>query len=81
MTDPLTGALEDATAQVAAVADPVERFRAARERRAAITQADRELTEIEKAVVWELYEGRTWAEVGKILGFSGSRAEAIARGR
>lgn len=81
MTDPLTSALEDAITQVAEVTDPTERFRAAREKRAAITDADRRLTEIEKAVVWELYEGRTWAEVGKLLGFSGSRAEAIARGR
>lgn len=81
MTDPLTSALEDAITQVAEVTDPAERFRAARDKRAAITEADRRLTEIEKAVVWELYEGRTWAEVGQILGFSGSRAEAIARGR
>jgi hypothetical protein len=83
MTDALTEYAEAEAAPVAAIADPIERFEAAKIERSKHGAADRALMEIQKAVVWELYEpeGRTWADVGKLLGFSGSRAEAIARGR
>ncbi|MGW5426853.1 hypothetical protein ACWET9_06450 [Streptomyces sp. NPDC004059] len=81
MTEALADALETATAAVTAIDDPVERFQKARDLRAEIADADRSLLEIQRSVIWSLYEGRTWAEVGAMLGFSGSRAEAIARGR
>lgn len=81
MTDALTEYAEAEAAPVAAIADPIERFEAAKNERAKHGAADRALMEIQKAVVWELYENRTWAEVGELLGFSGSRAEALARGR
>jgi hypothetical protein len=81
MTDTLTDALETATVAVTAIADPVERFQKARDLRTELADADRALLDIQRDVVWSLYEGRTWAEVGRMLGFSGSRAEAIARGR
>jgi hypothetical protein len=81
MTDALTEYANAEAAPVAAIADPIERFEAAKNERAKHNAADRALMEIQKAVVWELYEGRTWAEVGDLLGFSGSRAEALARGR
>lgn len=81
MTDALTEYANREAAPVAAIADPIERFAVARDERAKHGAADRALMEIQKAVVWELYEGRTWAQVGDLLGFSGSRAEALARGR
>lgn len=81
MTDALTEYAEAEAAPVAAIADPIERFEAAKNERAKHSAADRALMEIQKAVVWELHESRTWAEVGDLLGFSGSRAEALARGR
>jgi hypothetical protein len=77
MTDTPT---EDAATQPS-VEDLAERFRTARARRAEIALEDRSLKAVEKDVVWTLYEGRTWKQVGEILGFSGSRAEAIARSR
>lgn len=81
MTPALTEAIEAATNDVKAIEDLVERFRAARELRDEIGDADRSLMEIQRSTVWQLHEGRSWAEVGELLGFSGSRAEAIARGR
>lgn len=82
MTDALTETLEATVAEVAAHEDPVERYHAAREARALIREnGDQALHAIQKAVVQELRSGRTWAEVGKLLGTSGSRAEALASGR
>ncbi|OLZ72543.1 hypothetical protein AVW11_03895 [Streptomyces amritsarensis] len=72
--------IEDA-ATPPSVEDLAERFRIARARRAEIALEDRSLKAVEKDVVWTLYEGRTWKQVGEILGFTGSRAEAIARSR
>ncbi|ARX81556.1 hypothetical protein SMD44_00954 [Streptomyces alboflavus] len=81
MTDALDEAIEAATQDVTAISDPVASFRATREVRAQLNAGDRRLIEHEKRMVWLLREGRTWEEVGEMLGFSGSRAEAIARGR
>ncbi|MBT2467818.1 hypothetical protein J7E97_08015 [Streptomyces sp. ISL-66] len=77
MTDTPT---EDASTQPL-VENLAERFRTTRARRAEIALEDRSLKAIEKEIVWILYEGRTWKQVGELLGFSGSRAEAIARSR
>ncbi|WP_189764667.1 hypothetical protein [Streptomyces xanthochromogenes] len=81
MSEALSEALDTALSEAAEVADLVERFRAARRLRARISATDRGAMEIEQGVVWALHEGRSWADVGDLLGFSGSRAEAIARGR
>jgi hypothetical protein len=82
MTDATTAAIEDATAAVAAIEDPVARFEAARAERAKYAAGDRAMLALQREVVRALHErDRSWAEVGKMLGFSGSRAEAIARER
>lgn len=81
MTNALTQPLVAAETEVLATGDLIERYMAARENRAEIAASDRRHMEIQRDVVWKLYEGRTWAEVGKLLHISGSRAEAIARGR
>lgn len=81
MTDALTTAIEDAIEDVAATADPVERYRQARILRAELIDGDHKLKAIQQAVALDLKTGRTWAQVGKALGVSGSRAEALAKGR
>lgn len=81
MTEALTEAIEATTAEVKAIENLIERFHRARDRRADLSAGDQALMEIQRATVWELHDGRSWAEVGELLGFSGSRAEAIARGR
>lgn len=67
--------------RVRAIQDPVLRFHAAREIRQQFASEDDQLRQRQQTLVQRLKEGRTWAQVGKILGFSGSRAEAFAKGR
>lgn len=81
MTDALTTTIETATERVAAIADPVERYNAAREIRGQIADGDRELRLIQQRTVKSLKTDRTWAEVGRMIGVSGSRAEQLATGR
>ncbi|MGW8679615.1 hypothetical protein ACWGNN_00850 [Streptomyces sp. NPDC055817] len=81
MTEALIEAIGAATTEVKAIDDPVERFQQARTLRTEMGAGDQALMEIQRAAVWALHEGRSWAQVGELLGFSGSRAEAIARGR
>ncbi|GAA3384451.1 hypothetical protein [Streptomyces racemochromogenes] len=80
MTDSPTPPSEE-QAEPLSAEEMAARFRAARLRRAELAEEDRVQKQIEEAMVWGLHEGRSWAEVGRILGFSGSRAEAIARRR
>lgn len=82
MTNSLTDAIEAVTVAVKAIKDPAERFRAARDRREEIGDGDQALLNVQRAAIWDLYETKSsWRQVGEELGFSGSRAEAIARGR
>jgi hypothetical protein len=81
MTEALTTAIEAAAEEVAAVTDPVERYHRARTIRAQLLDADHHLKAIQQAVAVDLKAGRTWAQVGEALGVTGSRAEALAKGR
>ncbi len=82
MTDALTEAQEAKVAEVVARADPAERYAAAREARAKNRETyDRRLQEIQKDAIRELRPGRTWAEVGKLIGTTGSWAEALVSDR
>lgn len=81
MTEALTATIEDAIEDVASVADPVERYNRAREIRAQLIDGDLKLKVIQQAVANHLKPGRTWAQVGDALGVTGSRAEALAKGR
>lgn len=82
MTDALTEAQEAKVAEVAAHEDPAERYQAAREARAQNRENyDYRLQEIQKTAVRELRPGRTWAEVGKLIGTTGSWAEALVSDR
>lgn len=81
MTDALTDTLDTTADAVDAIDDDVECYKAAREARGKIGLGDRRLMEIQRERVLRLRDGRSWAEVGELLDISGSRAEAIARGR
>lgn len=81
MTEALTTAIEDAIGDVEATADPVERYHQARLIRAQLIDGDHKLKAIQQAVANDLKDGRTWAQVGEALGVTGSRAEALAKGR
>jgi hypothetical protein len=81
MTNALTTSLKAAVTDVAAIPDLVERYQEARRRRTELGETDRELMLVQQAVAEELKEGRTWADVGRLLGVTGSRAEQIAKGR
>lgn len=90
MTDALTtAAIEAATQQVisaatehvASIDDLAERYQAARRVRAHLDEGNQALKEIQQAVAKDLKPGRTWAQVGQLLGVSGSRAEALAKDR
>ena len=81
MTDALTESLEAKVAEVAALEDLVERGLAARLVRDQLAATDRTLYAIQQAAVRELREGRTWEEVGRLFGRTGSWAEALAKGR
>lgn len=73
--------LAASVAEVRAIVDPIEQFRAAKGRRETMAGSDKRLAAILREVVIELKDGRSWREVGELLGFSGARAEAIAKGR
>jgi hypothetical protein len=78
MTEPAPAAILALVADLNTVADPAERFRAARDARAAATDA---VDGVLAAAVLELKDGRSWREVGAVLDMTGSRAEQIARRR
>ncbi|MFV8127513.1 hypothetical protein [Streptomyces syringium] len=81
MTEALKAAVATAVAEVAAIPDLVERYQAARSTRGQLSEGDRALKLVQQEIARLLKPGKTWAEVGKILGVTGSRAEQIAKGR
>lgn len=81
MTHALTPSIEAAIEDIAAVIDPVERFNEGRKIRSAFADGERKVMQIQQAAVEELKQERTWAQVGELLGVTGSRAEQIAKGR
>ncbi|MFD6113628.1 hypothetical protein ACFWG0_26445 [Streptomyces yangpuensis] len=68
-TTALIGALND-------ISDAVERYEAAEALKARI---DQEVKSVKAEVAKSLYDGRSWAAVGELLGVTGSRAEQISR--
>lgn len=59
------------------ISDDVEQYRTSKELKARLDQAVRD---IQAGVATRLYVGRSWSEVGRLLGVTGSRAEQISRG-
>ncbi|MEU4967804.1 hypothetical protein [Streptomyces smyrnaeus] len=84
MTDALDTAIEDAFAKAGAIEDTAERAHATARLREKLSKADRRALALHQNAVQALYDedpNRTWVDVGAIIGKSGKRAEAIARGR
>ena len=63
-----------------AVADPVLRARALGTALEAIPDLQRTIASARAAAVTELKQGRTWDQVGALLGLHPARASQIARG-
>jgi hypothetical protein len=59
-----------------AIDDPVDRYE---EVKAIEARLDRDLKQVKADIAKELYEGRTWGQVGELLHVTGSRAEQISR--
>jgi hypothetical protein len=81
MTEALTLAIDGAAEELAAIPDLVERYHAVREVRVLLAEGDARLKSLQRLIANDLKVDRTWAQVGEMLGVSGSRAEALAKGR
>jgi hypothetical protein len=77
MTESLDTAERALIAAVRDISDNVERYRAVKELE---FRLDRSLREVKAEIAKNLYEGRSWNQVGNLLGVTGSRAEQISRG-
>ena len=77
MTESLDAAEQTLITAVKEISDDVERYETVKELE---VRLDASLREIKAEVAKNLYEGRSWSQVGKLLGVTGSRAEQISRG-
>jgi len=76
MTDSLEAAAVALVDELNKISDDVERYQATKSLEARL---DKDLKGIKAKVAQNLYDGRTWGEVGELLGVTGSRAEQISR--
>lgn len=77
MTDSLETARVSLIDALNEISDDVERYQAVKNLEAWL---DRALREVKATAAINLYDGRTWSQVGELLGVTGSRAEQISRG-
>lgn len=77
MTDSLEAAERALIAAVREIAGDADRYQAARDLEARLSVY---LREIKAEAARNLHEGRSWNQVGALLGVTGSRAEQISRG-
>lgn len=77
MTESLDTAERALIAAVREISDSVERYQAVKELEDRLGQS---LREVKAEVAKSLYDGRSWSQVGALLGVTGSRAEQISRG-
>jgi 7-keto-8-aminopelargonate synthetase-like enzyme len=76
MTESLDAAENALIAAINEISDDIERYQEVKELEARL---DRSLKQIKADAARRLYEGRSWNQVGKLLGVTGSRAEQISR--
>lgn len=76
MTDTLETAVASLIDAIEEISDPVERYQAVKELEARL---DLTLKQIKAEVAKGLYDGRSWNQVGELIGVTGSRAEQISR--
>ncbi|MFA0844380.1 hypothetical protein ACIO5Z_14685 [Streptomyces rochei] len=76
MTDSLEAARVSLVDAINEISDDVERYQAVK---ALEVRFDEDFKQIKATAARNLYEGRTWEQVGELLGVTGSRAEQISR--
>lgn len=76
MTDSLDTAERAVSDAVREFSDDVERYQAIKRLE---VRLDRILKQAKAEVAKNLHEGRSWSQVGELLGVTGSRAEQISR--
>jgi DNA-directed RNA polymerase specialized sigma subunit len=69
----------DVLAEVKALADPVARFEAAGKEQQRLSTLLAELSTVKSEVIGELIVGRSFREVGDLLGISGSRVSQLSQ--
>lgn len=77
MTDSLEAARVSLVDALNEISDDVQRYQAVKDLESWL---DRALREVKATAATNLYNGRTWGQVGELLGVTGSRAEQISRG-
>ncbi|MET7429604.1 hypothetical protein ABZT16_11480 [Streptomyces flaveolus] len=77
MTEALETAERALIEAVREIGDDVERYQAVKELEARL---DTSLRKVKAEIAIALHEERSWNQVGKLLGVTGSRAEQISRG-
>lgn len=76
MTESVDAAETALIAAINEISDDVQRYEVVKDLEARL---DRSLKQIKAGVAKSLYDGRSWNQVGKMLGVTGSRAEQISR--
>ena len=76
MTESLDVAESTLIDAVREISDDVERYHAVRELE---VRLDQSLKQVKAEAAQNLHEGRSWSQVGELLGVTGSRAEQISR--
>jgi hypothetical protein len=77
MTESVDAAERTLIEAVRAISDDVDRYRAIKELEGRL---DTSLRAAKAEVAQNLHDGRSWNQVGELLGVTGSRAEQISRG-
>lgn len=77
MTESLEAARVSLVDALNEISDDIERYQAVK---ALEVRLDYDFKQIKSKVARNLYDGRTWEQVGELLGVTGSRAEQISRG-
>ncbi|MFB6977720.1 hypothetical protein [Streptomyces scopuliridis] len=76
MTDTLDARATSLVATIREISDDVERYQAVKELE---VRLESDLKQVKAEIALALHEGRSWQQVGELLGVTGSRAEQISR--
>ncbi|MEU0354934.1 hypothetical protein [Streptomyces cyaneofuscatus] len=76
MTDTLEARATSLIAAIKEISNDVERYQAVKNLE---VQLDADLKDVKAEIAQNLHEGRSWQQVGDLLGVTGSRAEQISR--
>lgn len=76
MTESLEAAAVTLVGALNEISNDVDRYQAVK---ALEVRLEKDFKQIKAKAARNLYEGRTWEQVGELLGVTGSRAEQISR--